>query len=204
MQRRTRYKEMMALAAIAGVAITVAGGRVASVTDSGTALERLHSEQRELRVVAKREILEGHTKLIESLVKIVEEERANYEEEDKKKLAVEILGELRAAQAVPVLLDNLTFGPPGRVTELGLQNMLPCLATLIQIGRPAVEGVLGRLDQELPNKPIPVVFAYAIIIKTVEGEVAGKALLEDELNSRRTPPGSVKAANIRAMLKYFE
>jgi hypothetical protein len=73
---------------------------------------------------------------------------------DSKHLAILLLGDLRAPEAVPTLLENLEYSNPREVFRTGPLDQgawFPAVEALIKIGMPAVDPVverLGRCDAE--------------------------------------------------------
>src|SRR3990170_1980509 len=76
---------------------------------------QLKSDYEGARVKAKNSILAERKRLIEGLIEIVKEKQneGDYVQQNHRKLlAVQLLGEIRASEAVDTLLDNLlTIGP---------------------------------------------------------------------------------------------
>lgn len=66
------------------------------------------------------------------------------------KYPVQVLGTLRAEEAVPLLVEHLGYMPPNR--KLGpsdkssrlLRDMLPCVYALAKIGHPALDAVVKK------------------------------------------------------------
>jgi len=188
----------------------------ASQPETETALKRLQSANADERKRGKAEILkihgrlrEGLTKgrkigdvaeyrgLVDGLIAIVAKKRKKYEEYDEKLLAVQLLGEMRAVEAVDVLLDNIRFCPPQDIPERGLETGYPCVFALIRIGKPCTPGILKRLGRKPDDKIVLVL--YAVIIRRVEGSKPGGALLKRELEKARTAQ-----RNIGEMLKHLD
>ncbi len=124
--------------------------------------------------------LPAYQSLVGGLIEMVAEERQeqDYEMWDRKLLAVELLGEMRAAEAVDVLLDNLWFRASGLVTERALETIYPCVGALIRIGEPSVEGILRRADRQYEEKDIGLL---AIVVRYAMAREAGLGRCEAEL-----------------------
>lgn len=67
---------------------------------------------------------------------------------DRKHLAILLLGELRAAEAVPVLMRNIDYVNPRAADggyALGIPGGYPAVEALIRIGMPSVDAVVKQL-----------------------------------------------------------
>lgn len=162
------------LVCVAVAALAAATGGPEPMARVPTLLERLQSADRAEREAALLEIrafcrqlqdaasedepataLPAYEALVSGLIQIVAEQRDNYVFRDRKLLAVMLLGDMRAASAVDVLLDNLTFHPPGLVsTELDRLAAYPCAGALVRIGEPSMDGILRRLDRKYSDVEI--------------------------------------------------
>ena len=122
-------------------------------------LDGLQAEKREDRQKASEKILLDHKQLIQELIKMAAKSTAQDEEEagnipvqgrwyNSKHLSILLLGDLRAAEAVPVLLDNIEYINPKYNTISYLSDYLlyPSVEALIRIGLPAVEPVIEKLS----------------------------------------------------------
>jgi len=205
---------------LAGLCTALAGAREegAAVSRTAAAVERLQAPDWKTRKSAKAGILEiykelsaslkqdqqvsdlpEYQQLVDMLIAIVRKQRDKYQEHDEKLLAVELLGDLRAAKAVEVLLDNISFCPsPDQLEDLPLEISFPCAGALIKIGKRSVEGILQRLDRQYDYDNMGTLILYGVVVRKVEGGEAGKALLQAELEKART-----RQANIAEMLFRF-
>jgi hypothetical protein len=134
--------------------------------------------------------------LVSGLMAIVGEEREHHEFHDRKEIAIQLLGELRAVAAVDLLLDNIELTLPGYIFEADPLTMYPCTAALIQIGQPSVNGILLRLDRPQSDRRR---YLYAVVVQDAAGRQGGRLQLEAELLRVRA-----REDNLDAMLKLFE
>ena len=142
-------------------------------------IQALYGElQNELPEGGKVAALPVYQELAAGLVRIVGKEREQYDSDDEKLLAVLLLGEMRAAEAVDVLLDNLTFRPPRLIEEAGLGALYPCVEALIRIGQPSVEGILRRASRQYGDREIMLL---SHIVRRVMGREDGLGRFEGEL-----------------------
>ena len=208
------------LGVLAGFVTALAGTseEVPAVSRAAAAIERLQGPQAGTRMAAKADIIEickgltsslregqqlsdvpEYLQIVDGLIAIVRKQRQTYDDSsDEKFLAVQLLGNLRAAKAVEVLLDNISFCPAIRTELLPFETTFPCVGALVKIGKPSVEGMLKRLDRQYDYDKMGTLVLYGVVVKGVEGREAGKALLEGELEKART-----RQANLAEMLFYF-
>lgn len=90
------------------------------------------------------------TGVIQSMAAVLTSNEASIAEKTE---AINVLGFLRAKEAVPLLVTNITLCPYQFVKELPpLDRLYPCVGALIDIGNPASEALLDRL--ELPTSDL--------------------------------------------------
>jgi len=77
------------------------------------------------------------------------------QQEEGVRMAMEILGHMRAQDAVPILVDNISFthaAHPGRaVRRLGVFDNMPAVYPLIQIGLPSLDPVVQKVAETEEN-----------------------------------------------------
>jgi hypothetical protein len=127
---------------------------------------------------------------------IVAEERQRHEFHDRKGIAVQLLGELRAVAAVDLLLDNIDLKLPGYLLDANPIKIYPCTAALIAIGQPSVNALIRRLDR--PESDL-VRGLWSIVVEGAAGQGEGRLQLEAELLRAQA-----RQENLEAMLKLFE
>jgi len=81
-------------------------------------VEKLTSEKREHREQGKKEILEKRKETIEKLLSLVEDTWLKKENRAAVVTAIEVLGELRAEEAVPTLSKMLLYGVKGDIHDV--------------------------------------------------------------------------------------
>jgi len=130
-------------------------------------LQGLEAEEREVREETFGKILKGRRECVQELIAlaaketqgvqgVMVEERGyapvHYPWHDAKHLAMILLGDLRAAEAVPILLENLEYRVPrftgytsGRFAAVRGSAMHPATEALVKIGMPAVEPLVEKL-----------------------------------------------------------
>jgi hypothetical protein len=123
---------------------------------------------------------------------------------DAKYLAIMLLGELRATEAIPTLLDNLDFKNP-RITSktsrgsLYLGDVYPAAEALRKIGAPAVDPLIDRLGAYTDHSGGRRRCCF--VLKHVLGNDMARARLQ--LAIERAPKDDVKR-NLSAALVYFD
>lgn len=121
---------------------------------------------------------------------------------DAKHLAILLLGDLRAVEGVPVLLDNLEYkNPKSRYVDepLDESGWYPAAESLSKIGMPAVGPTVETLGSYEPNSEGSKICRW--IIKEVLGARLGKVRLQIAIEETRDP--TVKK-NLTAVLPYFK
>jgi hypothetical protein len=207
------------VAVLAGVcaALVGAGQQAHAATRGQAAVGQLQSPDEETRKAAKAEVLDIYKELggslkqgeqvsdlpeyqeiVNGLIPIVAKQRERYLPSfDEKLLAVQLLGEMRAAEAVEVLLDNIWFCPSPGVDEKVIEAGFPCVGALIKIGKPSVAGIMARLDRQYQYRDMGILVMYHVVVRKVQGREASRALLQAELEKART-----RQANVVEMLYY--
>jgi len=111
--------------------------------------------------------------------------------------AVRMVGEIRAPEAVDVLLIHLNSLRAEKISETTMASGFPCVPSLIKIGKPASFGVLKEF-----HKPVKKLrrFALAVVLAGVEGRQVGRFMLQREIAKAKTPE---ERRNLQAGLKAF-
>ncbi len=163
------------------------------------------------RFAAKTRIVQERRSLVRSLVMIVR--RDPHETRTKraqllrltspKCLAIELLGELRAEEAISTLVRDLTYyvdtSIAGTLGGRGLGARYPAAASLAKIGNPAVP----RLLQFLGTRADPLgrhLCVWTLI--RIEGRDVGRLRLQKAIKD--CGPHSTGKANLEAALEYFD
>ncbi len=115
-----------------------------------------------------------------------------------KECGIRLLGEMRAVEAVPFLLDNIGFAPATRFGDPSEYEGLPAVESLVQIGSPAAKEIWERRLASADKKTLPL---YLMVLKNVWGKEICTLLLNAKLKTK-LPKGA--KANFEAALKYFQ
>ena len=126
---------------------------------------------------------------------------------DAKHLATLLLGDLRAQEAVPVLLDNLTYRNPRSLITGGREGpgraegpgWYPAVASLIKIGMPPVGPVLEKLGGY--NGNCLGRRLCLVVIKEILSPRLAKARLEIAIEEAKD---ETARANLKAALQQFD
>lgn len=115
--------------------------------------------------------------------------------------AIDILGELRAEEAIPVLLNYLTFRPVDP-SDLGFDGRLkavmpPAVNALAKIGEPAIAPLLERVRRSGPREHALAATAANVLL-AIAGPRQAATLIQRELD------GASKRAQrrLQAVLDY--
>jgi hypothetical protein len=118
---------------------------------------------------------------------------------DTKHLSIILLGDLRAIEAIPVLLDNVAYlnvksdvvyGAP-----LDVGEAYPAVGALVKIGAPAIQPVLERLGDGVNDGRGGGNYCY--VLEKILGEKLAKIRLQlaiDEARNERVKSNLEKAA----------
>jgi len=112
----------------------------------------LTSEDHAVLLDAQQRIRQRRGRLIAELLRIVRDERLRRENRAAVIVAIQLLGDLRAKEAAPVLAGLLRFGYRGELTDSHFRRIPdhphkrgPAVKALIQIGVPSIEPVAEQL-----------------------------------------------------------
>jgi hypothetical protein len=112
---------------------------------SMSALTASHVAQREEAAVA---IRNERGQRIRDLIEFTRKAPDRTEWHDGKHLAILLLGDLRAVEAVPLLVENILYRNPRTLYMMGPLNesgMFPGVEALVKIGMPAIDPVVAKL-----------------------------------------------------------
>lgn len=139
-------RRVIFLSSLVLAAISVSGAVVGP-----SVISDLQSEKLQDRENARKQILENRKVLIEKLIELASEDRpgdAPGASRETKHVAIVLLGDLRATEAVGVLFDNLSylnFWEPWQFKYADIGDGYPAAQSLVKIGMPAVPGCIERL-----------------------------------------------------------
>ena len=150
---------------------------------SNAMADQLADESESVRKGAAAEILKSRQAEIQRLITIVERGVAN-----DRKAAVRdgmlLLGQLRAVEAVPMLVQRLTFQVPYLATRpQPIEDLCPAVQALIDIGSPSLRPVLERIEGEDGDI---LQRAGAAVFRGVLGETWAMTQLESRIRSGAT------------------
>jgi hypothetical protein len=121
-------------------------------------VKQVRSADKRDRDEAVRSIRADRTKMLYELQRIIVQYRADPTKQENVKTAMILLGELGAKDAVPTLVDNLTFTMPAPIGASGptlhpLQRF-PQLQALVEIGLPSLDPLVKKVGVFRGHEPI--------------------------------------------------
>jgi hypothetical protein len=124
-----------------------------------------------------------------------------YPWKDSKHLAILLLGDFRATEAVAVLIDNMEYyNPESKTASLQMRDSsFPAVGALIKIGMPAVDPVvrkLGSYEKECLGRD-----NCLWILKYILGDKLLRAELEIAIDEANTPEAK---ANLKQALAQWK
>ncbi len=145
-----RVELVLALLGLCVIAALSIGAGQAQGQES--ALKRLLSNEPTTRLQAQQELLAARTDLISQLIGIVDSEENQQTRRESVRATMFILGEMRATQAVSVLVQYIAFADeptvvtaaPYRLGSRPLEQM-PAVQALVKIGEPCLKAVINKL-----------------------------------------------------------
>ena len=180
---------------------------------SGTSdVERLKSTNEQEREKEAEAIREERRQLIQQLIRLAEQnvqpvtsrttEDSEYIRHHAKHLAILLLGEIRANEAIPVLLENLNYRNPnilvgGSYLEHG--QLYVSAEALSKIGMPAVGPVIDKLGKFSEQEKGHSICCW--IIKEILGPRLGIIRLEMAIEEAKD---ETVRKNLTAALPYFK
>ena len=176
-----------------------------------TTIAGLTSENRKDREKAVDRIRKERTELIKDLIELAAEEVellpssdpifAQYPWHDSKHLAILLAGDLRAAEAIPILLENLEYRNPRRLwgSSLDKDGWYPAVEALSEIGMPAVGPTITKLGTYPSKSQRRELCCW--ILKRILGVRLARLRLQIAIEETRDQP--VKE-NLIAALPYFK
>lgn len=123
-------------------------------------------------------IRQQHSDNVKSLVRFVGQGGVDDTWEGPRHLAIRLLGDIRATEAIPVLSKRLTFMPTGVVeTEmLPREYYYPCAVALVNIGAPCVGAMIDTISW---NEDKTTRDLAAWVVMKVEGKEEAANHLQD-------------------------
>jgi len=159
-------------------------------------VKRLSSSETTQRRAAYEEGKRHRALLIEMLIEIARKEKSLNTVSSGRELAVRLLGEYRASEAVETLIDDIDYAP-GMVRAISALGSFPAAEALAWIGPPAVEVILAREDAGA--SPLRLML-YARVIEAVNNDwQIGRMKIEDAL---QTATGKRKSSLEALLVEY--
>lgn len=164
-------------------------GAAAVVREARSPIEGLVSPNVDERVATKHRLVAERQAIIKDLILLVkeppEEAPGTRPEHQSRALAIQLLGELRAAEAVDVLVAHLTLKTPVSVGSLGQLigpgTNYPAAGSLARIGAPSLERawyLIQMSDDPLTRK------LCVWIVREVEGREVARKLVEERMRQK--------------------
>jgi hypothetical protein len=125
------------------------------------------------------EVLARRQRLVSSLLAVIDDEKATMRQRIR---AVTIVGEIRAKEAVPVLIRNVDAVRAGRAS-MNLEEMSPCLGALRKIGKPGTEPILRKLRNPLLAHQR---LMFTRVLLAIEGGKVSEFMLKEYLAEAKT------------------
>ncbi len=93
-------------------------------------------------------LINRRKEIILKCIDIIKETRKNYYLNDRKTLAIKLLGDYRAVLAIDCLIDNIKYTPKyGEIDEKTIETIYPAVESLIKIGEPSVIPLIIKLKK---------------------------------------------------------
>jgi len=187
-----RYSLAAVLVGLVGMAAMYAPAANGDTEAREGAIVGIRSNDAKMRLAAARELTGRRAQTIEALIAILKEPVTDSAAKAKdpasaikaalystRQLAIEVLGEYRATEAVGVLIANISY--LGVSLDLGYKvaSAYPSVRALGRIGTPSLAGIIARLDQSTTDKEMKL---FATVFRIVDGEDV--AILRAELALR--------------------
>ena len=147
------------------------------------AIERLMSQDQKTRISAHDELLAERQRSIRSLLALIEKKSPDslwLVSGTTESLAISVLGEMRAVEAVPVLVKWATPPKGGYIVlNLGISPYdSPAAQALAKIGKPAEPALLEVVKQS----PQKMIWSISLsILQEIEGPKCLEVILEDAI-----------------------
>ena len=161
-------------------------------------IEYLAAQDFARRTAAAQQIKKGYQELVAELVTLVDKGDKALAMEGSTELAVNLLGDLRAIDAVPILIKNIEFRGPGGQLENIRAAQYPCVRALAKIGAPSIKGIIERLGQGVTEKELRL---FATICRLVDNDELAIARIQLALNKESFPP---RKENLEKLLKLLK
>lgn len=199
-------KKIVIIATLVVGCLSLGGDTVITIDLAGLEAEKLGDRER-----AAESIRQERAGLVKRLIELAgakveplpssSPRFVSYPWHDSKHLSILLLGDLRATEAIPVLLDNLEYKNPKSIDGgyLDIGGAYPAAEALSKIGMPAVEAIVERLGDYDPKSNRSKICRW--IIEAILGTRLARTRLEIAIEETRE--ANVKE-NLRAALPHFK
>jgi hypothetical protein len=182
---------VIALVAVLGLVVAL-GGEKADDVDVGFRSRKMTERKAAYDAAVKRR----HA-LIALAMKLAQEPDDGKTLFGRKECGVRLLGEMRATQAVPILVELIAFRPAAVVNDDSEYSGYPAVEALIGIGHPAAKTIWEKHLASADKKTLPL---HLMVLSNVWGDEVCTLLLEARLKAKL--PDKAKA-NLEAALQHF-
>lgn len=173
-------------------------------------IQQLRSPNVEVQERAKGKIFQDRAQLIAGLIQFLEDLDPDKVKAGQHSVvtAIEVLGELRAGEAVDALAKYLTFRATDeeiiRRIELP-EEIYPAVGALIRMGRPAIDPVIDALSESKNDDPVLLRNCVRIIVAVGELRREGYRLARYHLNMLIKYENDQKRRNaITRIIEYLD
>jgi hypothetical protein len=128
---------------------------------------QLESSDRQERLAAAKAMEDVRAQTIASLLRIADVKTSSPGFQSARELAIQLLGEYRAVQAVPLLVKEIALCVPAIIDSDVSAAGYPCVQALVKIGIPSLEGILKRLDETAGETEFKL---FATVFRLIDGE----------------------------------
>ncbi len=220
---RSRSARLVVMLAVVSIGLTAVGvlsprhlqagggtGKDAGRADVLTNVQGLRSEDRTDREDVANAIRAARAQLIEDLIQLAKEpgqgvpipgtQEVAYPWHEPRHLAILLLGDLRASEAVPVLLENLGYKNAREISGgmLDKDAWYPAIEALSKIGMPAVDPTVNKLSQLGPKDKNGELCCW--ILKKILGAKLARARIQIAIEETQSETAK---GNLKTALPYF-
>lgn len=177
----------------------------ASAFDRLKAIQNIQSNDLALQEEGARQILENRQGIISALLTLIEQTPKKIKGSKRNNVlhAMNTLGQMRATEAVELLVDYMDFPRPSKgltADSIPLPDKLyPAVGALIRIGRPSIPPILGALENGRGEERVFLLLARWTVYRIEGGRAEAIFRLESELEKAKS---SERKAVIRKLLEY--
>jgi len=188
-----KFKKTIFVAGMLMSLMFLAAGKIITFDISGLESEKLEEREKTAETILKNQ-KEVIKQLIDFAAKKVEPLRSEslkaveYPWRDNKHLSILLLGDLRASEAVPVLVENIEYENTKIIDvwgHLDKSERYPAVEALIKIGMPSVEPVIEKMARY--DKECVARYNCVFIIERILGTHLAKEKLKIVIEQTKDP-----------------